>query len=215
MVLVEMIGIKRLPNLILLLLCYSCLQFKIAKGNLIKYKFYYIFMLCFTKKITKYGKLRINNDYYIHRTWFNFLKRRSLAPSHKGKSSPVQCQNSQTNGASNALKAFCSPLTEPITVKRTRKSPDENPKAKLRKPLSNIEDNTKVLVYVSNHVSYNQHCLKFRSEPKKSRRTLSKNCSNLFPVLCQIMKGHKPQKTWELDGHNQNGHCTTRICPML
>lgn len=97
---------------------------------------------------------------------FNFLKRRSLAPSHRGKSSPVQTQNTQTNGTSNALKAFCSPLTQPLTVKRTKKSPDENPKAKLRKPLSNVEDNAKVLVYVSNHVSCKHHYLKFRSEPK-------------------------------------------------
>jgi len=118
-----------------------------------------------------------------------FFKRRSLAPSHRGKSSPIQTQNTgekQTSGASNALKAFCSPLTEPITVKRTRKSPDENPKAKLRKPLSNIEDNTKVLVYVSNHVSCKHHYLKFRSKPKclgghyqKTVETFLMSCAKL------------------------------------
>ncbi|KAL1501262.1 hypothetical protein ABEB36_006617 [Hypothenemus hampei] len=70
--------------------------------------------------------------------------RRSLAPSQKGKASQILSENAP----SKIQNAFSSPITVPL--KRTRDTSQENPKAKLRKPLINIEENNKI-TYVTNH----------------------------------------------------------------
>ncbi|XP_066144578.1 DNA repair and recombination protein RAD54-like [Euwallacea fornicatus] len=71
--------------------------------------------------------------------------RRSFAPSQKGKGSPSQTSNT----VSTALKPFSSPLTG--SVKRTKEFSNDNPKAKLRRPLASVNKENKEIVYVSNH----------------------------------------------------------------
>ncbi|CAG9772199.1 unnamed protein product [Ceutorhynchus assimilis] len=73
--------------------------------------------------------------------------RRSAAPSQAGKDSPTQVKSLISSSQINVSKAFCSPLTQ--SLKRTRNSGKDNPKAKLRS-LRKADENNEI-VYPSNH----------------------------------------------------------------